>query len=232
MTQTIECEERKIEHLTRIIKNLEMYWHSIENLLNVVSKPLLLDDEKFRRVANVLIEEVSGMIAELRQMNITQYIAEVKYIGNRLNNIEKILQEIKNSGVKKDVRIGLTVDGYELQTIMGEEVNIRKRMKDDSKQQALQEISNKERDALARLYETLKLEEQTYLDHHCGLRGNAKKTDAETARILEWPRNKCYLFSRRLARKLRIPPRIKLIPDTNCPEIFEMVYGTAYPDFK
>src|SRR5260370_19821384 len=95
-----KSEELKIvEHLHRIMNNLGEYWHSIQLLLSHVSKPLLVDDRGLAMVLQQLTEKITNITIDMEQLDISKTLAEIKYIGNRLNKIEKDISAIKDEGI-------------------------------------------------------------------------------------------------------------------------------------
>lgn len=184
-------ESKKIDHLERIINNLNQYWHSIQLLLSHVSKPLLVDDRGLANVLRQITETLSGN-------NIPQIFQEMKYIGKRLNNIEEDIRKIKEQGLKKSVHLEFTCDGYELV----------KKPKYYDKEEPIEE-PNKD---IENLLETLDFKrEQLILIHRLGLLGEKEKTYDEIGKIFKVSRERIRQLYARSLKKLRHPSRKQMM---------------------
>src|ERR1700723_2343782 len=61
------------------------------------------------------MQKFESVINDFRNMQQTlTYPGEIKYIGNRLNEIEKILKKLLQDQPKKEVQIQFSCDGYEM----------------------------------------------------------------------------------------------------------------------
>lgn len=92
-----------IEHVERIINNLNQHWHSIELLLGHVSNPLEVNDVNLRYAIQEINEKIKINLQFVKDINLAQYFGEIKYIGKRLSNIEKILGNLVDEGMNVNI---------------------------------------------------------------------------------------------------------------------------------
>src|ERR1044071_6006700 len=80
-----------IQGITTVLRNSGQ----IQNMIELLSKPLTIDDRFFK----TLIEDLYKMLILFKEttekLDISKTLAEIKYIGNRLNTIEKDIQQMK-----------------------------------------------------------------------------------------------------------------------------------------
>jgi DNA-directed RNA polymerase sigma subunit (sigma70/sigma32) len=113
--------EKMAIHIERIIDNLNQHWNCITQLLQWVSKPLLIDDREIRVVlknascqsAN-MVEALNKSQEEFSKLDISKTFGEIKFIGKRLTEIEDFLKKMKLDPEKKEIFLEFKCDGYEL----------------------------------------------------------------------------------------------------------------------
>ena len=199
----ITDEKVKIDHLKRIIDNLNKHWHSIQLLLSHVSKPLLVDD---RGLANVLtgvrqtftelFVKLNETKESLEKLDIVQTLNEIKYIGKRLYQIELDISEIKNNGIRKNVHLDITLDGENMST---------KNME-------------MHQDPLNKILDNLTEREKLAIIHRFGLFGKRPQTYIGMSKIIGISKERCSFLVKKSLRKLRNPlirTLVKKIPHTD-----------------
>lgn len=104
-------------HLVNLIHPLQNL-HRLAEMLNAISDSVYkwkiqVDnaDKRFEQAKLVGEKFIEKVCAELAKHNFSQTASEIKYIGNRLHNIETALMKIQTDGVKKDVQISVLIDG-------------------------------------------------------------------------------------------------------------------------
>ncbi len=196
-----KSEELKIvEHLHRIMNNLGEYWHSIQLLLSHVSKPLLVDDRGLAMVLQQLTEKITNITIDMEQLDISKTLAEIKYIGNRLNKIEKDISAIKDEGIKKNIHLALTCDGYE----MRKKINPFDKMLEDEKK-----VDPAENIKL--LLGTLTAREASVISHRLGLLGESKKTWENVGKEINLGKERARVIYNKALRILRHSSRRHLV---------------------
>lgn len=202
-------ENRQIEHLKRIFDNLERYWHSIELLLSHVSKPLVVDDRGLANTLRHLRETLDKVVEEVRTLDITQTLGEIKFIGKKLHQIEADIAEIKKDGVKKNIDLRFSCDGYEM---------VKKNV---------DHITSKNSDDLLHeLLNTLTERENRVVVHKLGLFGvAAKKTYVGLGKLLGITNERASQIYKKAIRKLRHPSRRHLVEACMHKELIKEVLG-------
>jgi len=199
MTET-PIELKMIEHLKRIMDNLGQYWHSIELLLNIVKHPLVIDDRGLAHVVRQITEKLESIKEEIKNLDLVQILGEIKYIGNRLNNIENMISEMKEEGISKKIHLDLTCDGYEM------------RRKVNPYDKALEEEKSVDPDkSVEDLLNTLLPRESLIIVHRLGLLGQKKKTLKGIGEIVGVDKERVRQIYLRGMKKLRHPTRKHLV---------------------
>lgn len=65
-----------------------------KNLINLLSIPLNVDDRRFAESLNEFKKTVSNLENIKEKIDVLQHLGEIKYIGNRLNEMEKIIKNV------------------------------------------------------------------------------------------------------------------------------------------
>lgn len=193
-------EMRMIEHLKRIMDNLDKYWHSIQLLLGFVSKPLVVDDRGLAHVLNEITKKMSFITHDISNLDLTNILGEIKYIGNRLKDIELEINHIKTEGFKKKIQIDLSCDGYEM---------VKKKNNYDLQIEEDHKINPDE--AVIALLNTLTKREASVISHRLGLLGEKKKTWDAIGKVIEVTRERTRQIYSKGIRQLRHPQRSHLV---------------------
>jgi DNA-directed RNA polymerase sigma subunit (sigma70/sigma32) len=200
------------KHLIRMIDNLNDHLHSVKLLLSHVSKPLLVDDRGLRTVLSSIHERMKETFYFIERLDVVQTLGEIKFIGKRLNEIEKLISEIKSSGVEKTISLDVRLDGYE--TVKKTVKKIKKDEEIVETKQLQDEYEDEDEEKIKKVLKTLKDREYEVLVHRFGLFGERKKTLKQTALLFNL---KCGGSIRRIEmkaiRKLAHPSRYKYIED-------------------
>ena len=213
MTNEIEKHYQKsTEHLNRIIENLNQHWHSIQLLLGHVSKPLIIDDRGLANHLRKFSEDIGKFIDEMRGFDFAQSAAEIKFIGKRLDGIEKTLNEMNDKGIKKNIHLDLTLDGYEM---------VRKPINYDP----TEETKPNSDENLDKVLNTLTIKEQLSIRYRLGIGVKRCKTYKELGLVLKTSGDRSSQIYRKALRKLRHPTRIDFIRKCNHLELRKEVTG-------
>jgi RNA polymerase sigma factor (sigma-70 family) len=203
--------ERLTLHLNRIIDNLNQHWHSITLLLGHVSKPLTVDDRGLAHTLHDFRKYMIEFLEEIKTIDLGQTFSEIKYIGNRLNEIEKTLKEIKGTGITKNIQLDFTVDGYQM---------VKKPMGYDPQDQI-----EKPNESLKELLNTLTDRERKVVTHRLGLFGEKKKTYEKIGEIFGLTRERISVIFAKAIRKCRHPERKELMQKITHSGLRKEVFG-------
>lgn len=207
-------EMRMIEHLKHIMDNLGQYWNSIQLLLGHVSKPLIVDD---RGLANVLAQITTKMreiTSDIANLDLTHVLGEIKYIGNRLHNIENAIAHIQEEGFKKKIHIDFSCDGYE----MVRKKNIYHEKMDE-------ELNIDPNESIKLLLDTLTTKEANVIVHRLGLFGEKNKTWDKVGEVFNVSRERVRQMYNKAIRKLRHPERADLLKNITHLELRKEITG-------
>jgi len=207
-----EHESKMIQHLERIIGNLNQHWHSIELLLSHVSKPLTVDDRGLAEVVKFLNQQIRSIISCIQNLDITQVLGEIKYIGIRLNNIDQTLAELKECGIKKQVQLDISCEGYEL-------VKKKPSRKDD-----IPDMDEDPEANVKALLQTLTKREELVITHRLGLFGEKKKTLEAIGGIIGVTKEVVRQNFNKAIRKCRHPERKELAEKITHIEFRKLLY--------
>jgi len=203
MTDQEDRELKIAQQLSKIIDNLNHHWHSIELLLRCVSQPLVIDDRGLAGTLGRLHEQVKVIVQSVADLDLSHTLGELKYIGKRLNRIETDIQEIKNQnekGLKKNIHLEFTCDGYEL---VKKQTGYHIEDKENANIQAA--------DAIQALLDTLEIKEAMVLIERFALHGGKKKTLDKVGEIIGVDRERVRQIEAKALRKCRDPKKRSLV---------------------
>ncbi len=227
--QKTDFEKYVIDRLSNLethLINFILPLQQINSVADKLNKPIVLDDRRifntlkeFREAIETLIgffkiadidkinEGLSPFINNLEKLN--QSLGEIKYIGKRLNEIEKSLQEIKNNGIEKKVRVDLTLDGHEM---------IKKRSNYYSKNEVYEP-----EEYIALLLNSLDPKDAELLVYRVGLLDEKPKTFNEIGKLLNISRERASIKFTKVLEKLKHPSRLDLVKKSNHNKLNEWV---------
>lgn len=186
---------------------------NMERMIELLQRPLLVDDRYFKSLVSEMAQLLKECKKQTETLDLTQTLDEIKYIGNRLNKIEKDIAEMKKEGVTKKVKLDFSVDGYEM---------VKKPQsycEDDP-------IVPPEKDCIQSILDTLTKKETIVLIHRFGLLGEKKKTLRAIAELLGLISGESVRrYEAKALRKLRHTSRIEKVKQCNHDELKKAVTG-------
>ncbi len=188
--------------------------NDIKFLIESFKKPIAIDDSRLRSILfdfDRAMKNFSKDIEEIKSLNITNAIGEIKYIGKRLNEIEKTLSQIKDKGLTKNIQLDFTVDGYQM-------------VKKPVGHEPEAPIENPNGD-LDKLLNTLTTKESQVIIHRFGLFGQKKKTYDEIGKIFGTTREPVRQTLSKIIRKLRHTTRKELMNKITHSGLRKEVFG-------
>ncbi len=84
----------------------------VKNLINALSKPIVIDDRSLKMALADLSRMLEVFDLQLEKCNLSEFTNEIKYIGNRLKEIQQHLYEMDDRIKLRAVKI--FVDGKEM----------------------------------------------------------------------------------------------------------------------
>ncbi len=197
------------EYMEKLIRTLEMQYHTVKTLLNHVSQPLLVDDRGLANTLMHLRETLQQTVDAVAVLDLTKTFGEIQFIGKKLHQIEADIAEMKNEGVKKKVELQFSCDGYEL---------VKKNV---------EHITTKNVDDLLHgIMSTLSERESKAVIHRVGLFGIIpKKTYVALGKVLGVTNERASQIYKKALRKLRHERWQELIRDCGHKGLIKEVLG-------
>ena len=147
------------------------------------------------------------MSLELRNDSI---LGTMKFMAKEIHEMKQKIATIEEEGVKKNIHLGLTLDGYQM---------VKRKIQ-------FKEVDAKEpEDAVIALLDTLTIKERTALIHRFGLFNEKKKTLDHIAGILKLTREPVRVIIAKALRKCRHPSRRNLVSLLTHSELLKAITG-------
>jgi len=199
MTEEILSRLEKIEHQLKFFADAYKTLHNILiNGIHVKLEKELLEPS-LSRITDKVYEFKQLQIEMINLIKNDTITGSISFMGKRMYEVETLLKEIKETGIKKKLHIDFTVDGYEM-------VKKKPLVKDDDPQEEI----NPEQ-AVRSLLETLTERDAEVIKHRYGLLGEQKKTLAKLAKIMSISSERLRQIQNRALRKMRHTCRRKFV---------------------
>ncbi len=93
----------------------------LQDIKEVLSKPIQIDDRATRRYLDDFVKKLDDFTKfykELQEitnnLDITKVFGEIKFMGKRLDQIEKILIDLSQNGLSQKVQLSISTNGYQM----------------------------------------------------------------------------------------------------------------------
>lgn len=216
------------ERLTYIEKKLNQFAYaanSIESAFRAgikvsVDEQALSILEPIQKVLTALRAEVNS-IGALRkdiqeQLKNDSVIGTLQFVAKRLHELTEDVYLIRESGIKKEVHLALTMDGYEM--VKKKPSQLNPVIEDEDK--------DSQDNAIQALLETLTDRERKVLIHRFGLLGEKKKTQLAIAKLYNLTSGESIRrIEYKALRKCRHPARKKLAENITHLELRQAILG-------
>lgn len=137
--------------------------------LKIISKSQIkIDDTSLRSIVSEFRHTAEKIEKDLNFVDISQTLSEIKYIGKRLNEIEIILDKIKEDGVNRKITFDVNVEGIKQEAKVIET-----------------EINKEEFQNLRNVLNGINEMEKLAIIHKHGLFGETVKRHSEIGKILK-----------------------------------------------
>jgi len=209
-----QIKDKQLETHARILESLDRHYVSLNNLLDRINRPLKLDDSNLHNLVDGLRGVLFPLINAVKSLDTIKTVAEIKYIGKRLTSIEKDIASMKREGIKKNVQLEFSVDGYEL---------VKKRLNCDKLDEE-EEIDDSNK-SLRDLLQQLTKRQGEVLILRYGLFGEKKKTLEQTGKQLKITRERIRQIECKALRKCRDPVRKPFVDKITHKELKRDIIG-------
>lgn len=198
-------EQEIINKLESIDHQIRFLAEAYKHIHNIFIKGVYVNFEKSLLEPNLgklnhQMNEFSVLIQELREhVKKDSILATIAYMSKRIHMMEITMAELKEKGVKKNIHLDFTVDGYEM---------VRKK---PVSMDIVPEQEFSPEDAVKKALETLSERESMVLTHRYGLFGNKELTLKATGKIMNVTPERIREIEAKALRKLRHPERRKYV---------------------
>ena len=215
---------QRLGYIEHQLKNFSMACHSLDKKFQQgikisVDKEALEIIEPIKSIIGKLASEVR-LLLELRkdlEENLKNMTVQgtLKFMAKELHELTQHVHSIKEEGVKKDLHLALTLDGYEM---------VRKKPSAVSGiQDSSKEVDPEE--CIADLFATLEDREVKVLMSRYGLLGEKRKTLESTGKMLGISRERIRAIQHKALVKCRHPSRRKLVERVTNLELRKAILG-------
>jgi hypothetical protein len=163
----------------------------LKTLLKLFSQPMKIDDRQLIKSFQEFNANLSDFREEMKNIEDGNKFGELKYIGNRLKNIEESIANIKEEGLKKEVKLNFTCDGYEM---------VKKTISYDETEQKAEGKKEK----LDKILDILDEREKNIVIDRLGIGDVPKKTFKEISKKIKLSASRCSMLFHRSMRRLII----------------------------
>lgn len=204
---------QKLNNLERHVVNFIYPTQDLQKLLNSQFAPLTIDDRNLKVLLKEFRQIQSEFQININAVNLDQTLSEMKYIGKRMNEIEIALKEIKENGLRKEVKLEFSCDGYEL---------VKK-----PKGYSLADEIEKPLETLQDIIKKLSRIESHILVNKLGLFGMKKQTYVSIGKELNITRERTRQIYAKAIRKLRTKEISGLVKKSGNIYLIEEVFGKS-----
>lgn len=172
----------------------------LNDIRHLTSQHLTIDDRDLRKLLIEFRNSMKEFKDQSENLDITNTLGEIKYIGKRLNEIENSISEIKKDGITSKISLNISQDGYDM-------------IKKPKNIEVLEPIKESEsKDIIEEVLKELNPRERLALVHRYGLFGEKKKTYVAVGKELHGISNeRARQIIMKALRKLRHPKRKSLV---------------------
>ncbi len=203
--QRIESCENKINELVA----------ALNILINTLRNPIKVDDRSFAYLVQEAQKMNDSIVKHSGNVDITQAMAEIRYIGQRLKGIEQRLN-VMEIGVSQKIKLSFDVDGYEM---------VKRPQNADKIDDRIMEKEYKE-DRLVLLLDTLTYPNMPdVLVRRFALRGGDPQTLDQIGKAIGRSRERVRQMISRALRMLRHPLRVQMVKDVDNVLLSQEVFG-------
>lgn len=192
MTQDIDTRLQSIEQQLKFFREAYIQMHNEI----VKGTHIRINETPFRHAfadAKAIIDELKVTAKELRNESI---IGTMAFMAKQIYEMQQAISEIKEKGLKKQIHLDFTLDGYEMVKRKSEVIGT----------QDVQETK-----AIDDLLATLMEKESLVLIHRFGLLGNSAKTLERTGIIIDTQAERVRQIQSKALRKCRHLTRRHLV---------------------
>lgn len=108
------------EHLINLIYPIQqintLFTQSshLQRLMDALRTPLKVDDKEMKDICSHMDKTIKTFREEIKDYDMIKTLAEIKFIGKRVHEMEEMLKSMCSEGVTHKMSLQMTMDGYEM----------------------------------------------------------------------------------------------------------------------
>lgn len=186
-----------IQEINNIFRDKEQ----LNQFVQIFKEPLKVDVKEFTSLISELRNCIREFSTDIDKINLGNTYAEIKFIGKKISEITESLSKIEEEGIKKQINLELTCEGYEM---------VKKPKRYDPK-----EPVEHPDDDLQKILEGLSLNESNSIVHHFGYCGETNKNMVSIGKQLKiHPDTARNCFDRGIRKIKRNIDKVKLVKNS------------------
>lgn len=215
------------ERLTNLEQQLKHFCFACQSIDNNFKKGISISlNESSHQLVDTMRKVLDNLRNEVLDFRKLKYemqqelkndsvMGTLKYMSKCLHDLKEEVSQMRDKGVKKNIHLDLTLDGYEM----------IKKPPSIPYTFLLNDKEYSEERFLIKLLDSLPIAEKTVLCHRFGLVGEKKKTLKATGAFLNLSPERIRQLETRALRKCRHASRIQLAEDITHLELRRAIFG-------
>ncbi len=213
VSSRLEGIERQLKYLSFACGGIDKNFKhgiqvSINPEINHILRPFKEDFGLLINPIRNVLNEMKGEVQALREfrkeihtdLKNDSVAGTLKFMAKAIHELQYAVNKINEEGIKKNIRLDLTMDGYEMVKRKGPKIDLE----NDIKEEINEEL------ATVALLDTLSIIEKSVLCHRYGLLGEKRKTLKATGKCVNLSPERIRQIESRALRKSRHPCRSDL----------------------
>lgn len=186
------------ERLAKIEHKLEFFAQCYTQLHNAVinGRYIKINDLPLKTIRDDLARLTQELKETSKEIRNESILGTLAFMAKQIHAIHHDLEEMKDKGIKKNIHLDLTLDGYEM---------IKK------KPEFTCDPTMDAEACLEKLLSTLDTREREILEHRYGLSGEKEKSLSKTGNIVGISGSRVRTIEQSILRKCRHPSRRNLV---------------------
>lgn len=185
-------------------------------LIQALQTPLSVDDRNMKLILSEFTKQLSNFNESCKNLDIGRAMAEMKFIGKKLQAIEERMEKITNEGIDRNVRLDFSIDGYKM----------TKKFLYDRVEEDEEVIKKREEDLMKTLLDSFTARESIVLCMRVGLVGEKQNTYGTIGDKYKICASRAREIYMKCVRKLRKEPMLTMVKKIDNTRLNKVVFET------